>query len=204
MLTNVYVDGLNLYHRAVKGTDFKWLDVRLMVESIFPDDDIGDIHYFSARVEGPRHDPRAPQRQDTYLRALRTLDRFHIHLGTIRYRRIKRALVGSAGGQPQLVRVRHPEEKKSDVNLATRLIVDACHQNYEQAILVTNDSDFAGALKAVRDEFNLMAVVLNPDSSRTTPVDLRNAATYVRRIRKDHLESAQLPASIEDAQGKIN
>ena len=32
MLTNVYVDGLNLYHRAVKGTDFKWLDVRLMVE----------------------------------------------------------------------------------------------------------------------------------------------------------------------------
>ena len=37
---------------------------------------------------------------------------------------------------------------------------------------------------AVRDEFNLMAVVLNPDSSRTTPVDLRNAATYVRRIRK--------------------
>ena len=61
------------------------------------------------------------------------------------------------------------EEKKSDVNLATRLIVDACHQNYEQAIVVTNDSDFAGALKAVRDEFNLMAVVLlNPDSVRRT------------------------------------
>ena len=95
MLTNVYVDGLNLLSSG-QGHAFKWLDLRRW-SSIFPDDDIGDIHYFTARVEGPRHDPRAPQRQQAYLRALRTLDRFHIHLGTIRYRRIKRALVGSAG-----------------------------------------------------------------------------------------------------------
>ncbi len=28
MLTNVYVDGFNFYYGAVKGTPYKWLDIR--------------------------------------------------------------------------------------------------------------------------------------------------------------------------------
>ena len=27
MKTNVYIDGLNLYYRAVQGTPYKWLDI---------------------------------------------------------------------------------------------------------------------------------------------------------------------------------
>ena len=29
MKTNVYIDGLNLYYRAVQGTQYKWLDIEM-------------------------------------------------------------------------------------------------------------------------------------------------------------------------------
>ena len=28
MITNVYIDGFNLYYRALKDTPFRWLDLR--------------------------------------------------------------------------------------------------------------------------------------------------------------------------------
>ena len=32
----LYVDGFNLYYRAVRGTPFKWLDLRKLGEALFP------------------------------------------------------------------------------------------------------------------------------------------------------------------------
>lgn len=32
MRTNVYVDGFNLYYGALRGTPYKWLDIRRMCE----------------------------------------------------------------------------------------------------------------------------------------------------------------------------
>ena len=49
LLTNVYVDGFNLYYRALKDTPFRWLDLRKLAETLrsqFPDtltDDVGVI-----------------------------------------------------------------------------------------------------------------------------------------------------------------
>ena len=34
--TNVYVDALNLYYGAVRGTAHKWLDIRRMCELLLP------------------------------------------------------------------------------------------------------------------------------------------------------------------------
>jgi hypothetical protein len=51
MRTNVYVDGFNLYYGAVKGTPYKWLDIRRMCELIFPKNEIAEIHYCTAIVQ---------------------------------------------------------------------------------------------------------------------------------------------------------
>ncbi len=43
----------------------------------------------------------------------------------------------------------------SDVNLATRLLVDGSNGEYEQAVVVSNDADFVGAMRYVRDDLGL-------------------------------------------------
>ena len=48
MITNVYIDGFNLYYRALKDTPFRWLDLRKLAETVFPQDDIHRVCYFTA------------------------------------------------------------------------------------------------------------------------------------------------------------
>jgi hypothetical protein len=73
----VYVDGFNLLRRALQGRDDrKWLDLEQLCRRLLPTFDVQQIRYFTARV---RHvegkDPRAPQNQEAYLRALGTCRR---------------------------------------------------------------------------------------------------------------------------------
>lgn len=82
MRTWVYVDGFNLYYGALKGTPYKWLNLKSFCENIFPDGHrFEKIKYFTARVSGAQ-DADAPKRQDAYLRALRTLPEIEIIYGS--------------------------------------------------------------------------------------------------------------------------
>lgn len=38
--TYVYIDGFNLYYRALKGTPYKWLDLERLCGLLLPKDDI--------------------------------------------------------------------------------------------------------------------------------------------------------------------
>jgi hypothetical protein len=71
MRTYAYIDGFNLYYGAVRRTPYKWLDLKALVERIFPRNHLARVKYFTARVQPPPWDPGKPQRQDAYLRALR-------------------------------------------------------------------------------------------------------------------------------------
>ena len=51
MRTIVYVDGFNIFYRALKGTSWKWLDLHLLFRTVLgPYHDIRTIKYFTARV----------------------------------------------------------------------------------------------------------------------------------------------------------
>ena len=64
---------------------------------------------------------------------------------------------------------RDSEEKGSDVNLATRLLVDGFNGEYEQAVVVSNDADFAGAMAYVKDSLGLRVILVNPDPNNSSP-----------------------------------
>ena len=51
MITNLYIDGFNLYYRALKDTPFRWLDLRRLAEILFPEDAINRVCYFTARLD---------------------------------------------------------------------------------------------------------------------------------------------------------
>ena len=203
MLTNVYYDGFNLYHRALKGTEFRWLDLRKLAEVLFPGDVICRICYFTALVK-PRPGNRGQySRQGLYLRALATLADLQIYYGDFRPRIINRPLAAPVPGLPGYVDVLDSEEKGSDVNLATRLLVDGFSGVYEQAVVVSNDSDFASPVRYLREELGLRMVVVNPDYNNKTVRGLEEAATYVRRLWKSHLRRSQFPLELRDGRGVI-
>ena len=204
LITNLYIDGFNLYYRALKDTPFRWLDLRKLGETLFPQDTINKVCYFTARLQARPDNPNQPRRQLVYLRALQTLPGLEIHYGSFRPGVKRRPLAEPVPGLPTYVLVRDSEEKGSDVNLATRLLVDGFNGEYEQAVVVSNDADFAGAMRYVRDDLHLRIVLVNPDPRRASPGELAESATYVRRLWKSHLRRSQLPETLVDETGIIS
>lgn len=202
MITNIYIDGFNFYYRAVKGTGFKWLNLHALCSNLLPTDQINDLNYFTARVSARPSDPAQPQRQATYIRALETLPNFHAYWGHFMPRKKQRPLIKKDGSLGNLVWVQDTEEKGSDVNLASRLVIDACQNRFDKAVVISNDSDLALPIELVRKEYGLPVLVANPDRTRSAHVDLKYAATGIISIWKSHLRVSLFPNVVIDGFGK--
>jgi len=108
-------------------------------------------------------------------------------------------------GQPRTVQVHDTEEKGTDVNLATYLLMDGYEADYEQALVISNDADLALPISIVRDKLNLPVGVVNPniDPKEVMPTELRDAATFNRRLYKNVLKNCQFLPTLQDANGTI-
>ena len=105
------------------------------------------------------------------------------------------------------VLVKNTEEKGTDVNLATYLIMDGYDGDYEQALVISNDSDLALPIRMARDKIKRPVGVVNPnvDLRRDpTPVELKEAATFLRQIRRNALKNSQFPDSLADSVGAFS
>jgi len=205
MRTNVYIDGFNLYNRAVKDTSFKWLDISELCQALLPRHEIRRIRYFTALVHARPNDPQAPQRQQIYLRALRTIPELTMKFGQFRPRIKERPLVTPIPGRPRNVIVHDTEEKGTDVNLATYLLMDGYEKDYEQALVISNDADLALPISIVRDKLQRPVGIVNPNINlkEGMPKELRDAATFNRRIYKSTLAKCQFPPTLQDMNGTI-
>ena len=147
--TIVYIDGLNLYYSLLKGTKYRWLDIEKLMISIFHQhNDIVAIKYFTATVLDDGSGAIA--RQNDYLDAL-AFACPHVQIIRGHFDRYKNKMVSTHDNT--LVEVWKTEEKKTDVNLATHLINDAHKNLCDCAILLSNDTDFLGALQMYKTEF---------------------------------------------------
>jgi NYN domain len=201
--TFVYIDGFNLYHGCVKYSAHKWVNLRRLAENLLPGHCVEMVKFFTARVSASIGDPDQPNRQMVYWRALRTLKRFEIVEGTF-YEHAKSMPLASAchmhtPGVVTLVRVMKKEEKGSDVNIAAHLLMDGWKKRYEQAVVVTNDSDLATPIAIVRGEMKLPVGILNPHEFHSKK--LRNLASFLGRIRESDLANAQFENELKDSKG---
>ena len=87
------------------------------------------------------------------------------------------------------------EEKGSDVNLAAHLLNDAWLGAYDCAVVVTNDSDIAEAMRLVRQHHGVRIGLLTPGTGRPSQ-QLRAHADVSRHIRSNALRNSQLPDRI--------
>ena len=216
--TFVYVDGFNLYYGSLKGTPYRWLDVCSLMERLLPAADLTKIWYFTAE---PRPDPSNPgvaARHREYMRALATIPILEIKPGFYQLKPSDRPLVYPLyGPDPKLpnpanrvVTVWRSEEKGSDVNLATALLVDAAARRFDQAWVVSNDADLAWPVEVAQHEYAVRVGVIKPerpagypDPPRKDSWHLKQAGAEFRRIREPQLAACQFPATLLDAAGAV-
>jgi hypothetical protein len=152
MRAYIYVDGFNLYYRALRGTAFKWLNPSLLAARVLdPADTVAMVRYFTARVSARSGDPDAPRRQQILFNALKTIPNFEFHYGRFLPKKKRRPLVSTG----KFVEVHDTEEKGSDVNLATHLLNDGWHKRYEVALVFSQDTDLIEPLRIVAQELRL-------------------------------------------------
>lgn len=199
--THVYVDGFNLYYRALRGTPYRWLDLSALCRALLSKNDVRSVAYFTARVSNRPGDPGQATRQQMYLRALATDPLVTVEFGQFLTNRVRAYLVNPPVRGARTVEVWRTSEKGSDVNLATRMLIDAYRKRCEVVVLISNDSDLAGPLRVVRDELGLRVGVLDP-SPRANKT-LHAASTFYKHIRAGALASSQFPLAMEDSQGKF-
>ena len=201
MRTFVYVDGFNLYNRALFNTPYKWLNLRALSGALLnPENEILAIKYYTARVSG-RRDPDQPARQNAYLRALRSLPEVSVYFGNFLDKQIRRPLVNLLPGQPRFVVVYTTEEKGSDVNLASHLIWDGARSAYDVAVVLSKDTDLVEPMRIVREEMGKVCGLICPDQE--CPSTLRAVASFVRHIRASVLAKSQFPPSVTLPNGSV-
>ncbi len=204
MRTIVYVDGFNLYLRLlVNRPAAKWLNIKALSERLLdPANVVTDVRYYTARVSG-RTDPTAPGRQQIYLDALRTVPEISIHMGSFLLSEKFAGLVKPpefrprtelAQPWPDVVKVVKVEKKGSDVNLASHLLLDAFQGNFDVAAVLSNDSDLVEPIRIVTKVLGKPVGLLSPVSNPT--LELKNVASFIRRISVSDLAGSQFPEAI--------
>jgi len=209
MRTVVYIDGFNLYYRALRKTRHKWLNLNALCEAALPKTcHIVTINYYTARVSGSRN-PNSPKDQNIYLKALGTLPNLRIHFGNFQVTNTWMPLTlplqfwppGLAPFPvPDSVCVVKTEEKGSDVNLGSHLVRDSFAGAFDHAVIVTNDTDLKEPLRIVVQEAKLPATLLTPSSNPART--LRELATDVRHLGP-YLGVSQFPDPVIGPDGKL-
>lgn len=199
--TNVYVDGFNLYYGCVKETPYKWLNIGELCRLSLPKHyQIHRIRYFTALIKPRPSDPQQSVRQRVFIRALQTLPDFSVHYGEFLESNVRMHLATPPAKGPATALVVKTEEKGSDVNLATYLLVDAYEHDFQAAVIITDDSDLAESINIVRRRLKHHVTVLSPRGKSRT---LSRIATNFRQISVANLAASQFPPVLTDANGII-
>ena len=208
MKANVYIDGFNLYFGALKGTPHRWLDLSAMCQRLLPGRSIGQIRYFTARVVPMQNDRQAPNRQDIYLRALETLPNLTVHLGRFSshpaYDPAFPLTYSPIDGRAQTVRILRTEEKRTDVNLATLLLMDCVDEEFDEVVVISNDSDLQLPIEYAVRRFTKVVGVVNPHGRSRISADLLQVANWsFKEINRSVLAASQFPDVVQHPRGPI-
>jgi len=204
--TIIYIDGFNLYYR-LKHTPYKWLNLKKLSETHLnlKQHNIIQIKYFTAMVKGTVDKPLNITRQHIYLRALQTLSDLEIIFGQFKKRQVKGLKCYQEDGEykegKELAVISKWEEKESDVNIATHIIADAFKNEFDCAVLISNDTDLKTPLRYVKENFKKRVGIISP--RRNIHVELKNASHFQKRISNKSLEQCQFPEKIKDAKGEF-
>lgn len=205
MRTNFYIDGFNLYKGCLECSPHKWLNLVEFCRQSFPPPHnlLHRVRYFTARIRAWPHDPQQPERQSTYLRALGTLPEVSIHFGQFKTDKPWMKLITPLADGTTTLQVERSREKGSDVNLAAYLLMDGFKNDYEAAVVVTNDPDLREPIRMVRADLGKHVIMLFPiRAGRFGSNELKKVSNLHNTVDPAILAACQFSRFVIDAKGR--
>jgi uncharacterized LabA/DUF88 family protein len=166
------------------------LDVHALAANLIKShQSLEDVYYFTARV---RNAPEKEKRQNTYLEALQTYSRVTITYGRFQPNIITCYSCGHSYSSPN--------EKMTDVNIATRILVDSFQNKFDTAFLISGDTDLIPPIREIKSLFpNKRIVVAFPPGRHN--ISLQNQAHASFIIGRKKLLDSQLPEEVTKPDG---
>lgn len=180
-----FVDGFNLYHAIdeLQVPSLKWLDLRALLKTFVDPskgESLGEVYYYSALA----WDQAKANRHRVYIKALELRGVSPVLGSFAKAEKVCRATCRE--------RYNFPSEKKTDVNLALGIALGAHRDEYDRAIVVTNDSDVIPALVEAR-ACNKQIRILTPPGRRAHGEIITAAGSNFSVLTTDQLHKARLP-----------
>ena len=193
-----YIDGFNLFYSSIKGTKYKWLYLWSLCSGFLgANQELISVKYFSAFVGSFAGDQSRSDRQRFYLEALQTYPKIVVKLGYFSTHEVKMPKADDfKKGKITLVDVVKTEEKGTDVNLAVQMAVDSVRDEFDYAMLFTNDSDMAFAVQIAAQECKKKVGLYIARNAVSFKV-LRENVSYIRTLTPSILAAHQLPDEIK-------
>ena len=199
------------------------MDPEKLCHHVLPGLTINRIRYFTALVKQLPSDPYSRQRQEVYIRALKTLPNLTVHVGHFLQSEVSMPLVNPPSSGSRFAHVIKTEEKGSDVNIATYMLVDAFRKDCDQLIVITNDSDLAEPVRIINKELLIPVGIFNPHTNDTAErrsrvtgqplrqarpsIELKKVAKFSRDVTSEgpqsHMALSQFAPELIDADGRV-
>jgi len=213
-----YIDGFNLYYGIKEefSDKYKWLNlVQLSEAFLTQSQQLEKVKYFTADISSEN---QKMARQKTYLNALESHCGKMIEITKGRYlkKNIRCYTHQYACRQANFAPCKNyhhndcngilsiPEEKKTDVNIATSMLVDCFQDHFDTAFLISADSDLVPPIQTIkRIHPNKKIIVIFPPGRNSYEIKQLQGEAYCRRIKEKHLLGSQLPQQITLASGAV-
>jgi hypothetical protein len=203
--THVYVDGFNLYKRALEATPYKWLDLGHLCNLVLSNYAINKIYYFTARIKPTPHDPNQALRQQIYFRALRVNPLVEIIESTFVADMPNMPVYPweyESNGEPKKVKVINFKEKGSDVNIATQMLIDAYTNQCEAQFVLTADSDLVRPISHLKSVGKTVGLIL--PTTKASKKIMAAASPLIHHVRASALAASQYPETLFDSVGEFS
>ncbi len=179
------IDGFNLYH-SLTNPDFgqrllkyKWLNLsKLCRLFIQPHDDLKDIYYFSATCTWNQD---KANRHSILIQALESTDVKKV-MG--KFKMVTKRCRATCKEE-----FKTHEEKRTDVNIAIKLLKLAYFDEFDIAYLLTADSDLVPAVEEVKSLFPQKEVVVIIPFGNSAE-ELKSVCNSSKKIKEKHLSSS--------------
>lgn len=191
--TIFYIDGFNLYFgiRDAGYSDCKWLDIMSLCRLIKNvNHELVEVKYFTSAVN---YNAEKQKRQNAFLEALR-ITGINPIFGQFRSEETTCKVCAE--------RYYDHKEKKTDVNIATHLLIDAYEGKYDVAFLISGDSDLVPPIQHVKRLFpNKEIIAAFPPSRSSSEISKNTNSSF--KIGYNKLKKCQLPFVLENKYGDI-
>lgn len=185
-----YIDGFNLYRGLTSkwGRQYAWLDLQAFCSSLLkPGQELVLVRYFTAVVS----DQGAARRQNIYLDALGAhCPSVNVVRGRMQFGEVWCSVCGTDTPAPK--------EKETDVGIAISMVDDMHRNRFDEALVVSGDTDLLPPIRLVAGYGRNVTVVFPPNREH---VSMRQAATAVLNVKVKHVRDNQLPDPVMGPKG---